>query len=315
MKRAILPIVIVLAVVATPVLAALAIWQAITIKNQAALIASLTHQQDEQRIQDESLTGKLAGLQKRNDALNSEASQLRSKLSAVPATAAPSATPKPDDSQGKGPLAAYMKMLKDPKMREMIKAQQRITMPMLYADLVKQLHLSAGDADKLYGLLSDLQMARMNDGKNGDPTADATAALKQFLGDDGYAQYESYQKSVSDHMVLNQFSQGLTGQNALSDSQRDGLMQIMSDVRAQMPSSVLDVGSNATMKEQMSAMSNEDQTNQFMQNQEQINQQVIARARSLLTTDQVTALQNYLDQMLKMEQMGIQMSKTMGGGQ
>jgi len=313
MKRALLPVFVVLAMVLTPVLAAVAIWQAYIIKNQAGQITALTHQQQEQKIEQEELTGKNASLQKRNEVLNAESKQLRSKLDAAPAVAeaTPSATPKKEN-----PLSAYMKMLKDPKMREMIKAQQRMAMPMLYSDLVKQLNLSPDDAKKLYDLLADQQMARINGDKtNGvDPAADATAALKQFLGDDGYSQYESYQKSISDHMIVNQFSQGLTGQDALTDSQRTGLLQIMSQARSEMPASVLDAGSNASMQDKMAAMSSEDQTNQLIQNQEDMNKKILAQAQGILTPSQLTSLQNQLDQTLKMMQMGIQMSKSMGGG-
>jgi len=319
MKRAI-PLLIVLL---TPVLAATSLWQYFVIRNQAAQIAALEQGKAAISAKQEHDEKAQKDLTQRNAMLAKESDTLRSKLETeeTAAAPAPSATPV---KKKESPLASYMKMLKDPKMRDMIRSQQRFAMPMLYSDLVKQLGLSAEDANKLYDLLSDEQMAQMNKGLSamGQNLDDSTqtedqakSALKDFLGADGYQQYETYQKTAADRMVLNQFSQGLSGQNALSDSQRNALLQIMSDTRAQVPSSVLDSSNNASMDQKVAAMNDPKQVDGFLQQQQKLNEQVIAKAGPILNPEQLTALKNYQAQMLKMMQMGIQMRKGMSDSQ
>jgi hypothetical protein len=316
MKRAVFSLLI-LAVVS---LAGAAIWQQQIIQQQQKQLADFQRAQAQQT----ATTAKLSALQQRNDLLAAEAKQLRSKLakeeSGTPAPVATAPEPKAEAKADKSPMAAYLKMLKDPKMREMIRSQQRMAMPMLYADFVKQLGLSADDANKLYDLLADKQLAQMNQGldamgagdsANGaDPKQaeqDATDALKQFLGDSNYAQFQDYQKTAGERMQLNQFSQSLTGQNALNDSQRQGLLQIMTAERAKAPASILASSTDGSASDKMAALSNPDTVNQFITNQENTNANILAHATGLLNPDQITALKSYQDNLIQMQKLGMQM--------
>src|SRR6185503_18441297 len=113
---------------------------------------------------------------------------------------------------GKGMGEMLGKMMKDPAMREMMREQQKAMINMMYSGLFKDLKLSPEEKDKLKELLTDSQMKNieaaqgMFGGKEGE-TEDATkqiadskkqtdAEIKALLGDERFAQYQEYQKSV-----------------------------------------------------------------------------------------------------------------------
>jgi hypothetical protein len=122
------------------------------------------------------------------------------------------------------PLAGMAKMFNDPKMKEMIKTQQKAVMgPMIdkqYAALFQQLNMTPEESAQLKTLLvnkmlaaADAGMALLDDSADANKRAELTrqmkaatdeydAQIKQFLGE-SYPAYQNYEKTVPDRMVVN----------------------------------------------------------------------------------------------------------------
>ena len=107
------------------------------------------------------------------------------------------------------PMAGLAKMMKNPGMKDMIRAQQKGQQDMMYGSLFKCLQLPEADMESFKSLLLERQMALVDssmDMMNGEATpeekkaaaktmTETTAAydaqIKALLGDDNYAVYKS----------------------------------------------------------------------------------------------------------------------------
>ena len=131
-------------------------------------------------------------------------------------------------SQGMGEMIA--KMMKDPDMREMMRGQQKAAINMMYSGLFKELNLSAEEKEKLMDTLTEAQLKQMENaqalfGQDGsgsgegptksieDSKKEMDAEIKGLLGEERFAQYEDYQKSVGERVQINQLKNHLEAQN------------------------------------------------------------------------------------------------------
>ncbi|HEY4414623.1 MAG TPA: hypothetical protein VGO57_02935 [Verrucomicrobiae bacterium] len=229
------------------------------------------------------------------------------------------------------PFAA---MFKDPKMRDMIKASQKMVMgPMIekqYAALFKQLNLTPEQSAKVKDLLQQKMLASADSGMSlMDDSLDATqradlakqnkqqaddydAQIKEYLGDDNYSAYESYQKTIPDRTAVSQFNDQLGSSAALSDDQQQQLTQAMSDARSNFKWST-DYNNKPPTDGNYASMFTEDKINQHEQEQEQFDQQFLAQAQNILTPDQLTALKEFQKQRLAMQTASMKMAAGMFG--
>jgi hypothetical protein len=177
-------------------------------------------------------------------------------------------------------------------------------------------------------LLSDRQMDMTNKGmqamgsRNGKGPDDATqelkdssanfnAKLKDMLGGDGFQQFESYEKTIGDRAMMQQYQQLFSGTaQPLEDSQRSALLQIMMDERAKMPPSPFDQ-SNKDVAGQMKALQSDQAMHDFLAQQGELNQRVYQRASEVLSPEQLSSFQKFQQQMTDMQQMGMKMGKAM----
>jgi len=227
---------------------------------------------------------------------------------------------------GKGMGDMFQKMMKDPAMKEMLRNQQKGLMKTMYGPLFKDINLPADQQAKLSDLLLDTQMSAMDSAADlfGADAANKTNALnvvserqkatedqiKGLLGDEKYAQYEDYKKTMGDRVALNQFQQQAAGtENALSDDQYKQLVQLMKDERSKNPPVIGSDSSNTA--EGLSKLMNEELLNQQFQWQEDFNQRVLERAASLLSPEQVKEWTDFQTQQLNMQKVGIKMAREM----
>jgi hypothetical protein len=233
-----------------------------------------------------------------------------------------------DGLLGKGMGDMLGKMMKDPAMREMMREQQKAMINMMYGGLFKDLKLSLEEKDKLKELLTDSQMKNieaaqgMFGGKEGvteETTKQITDAKKQtdteikaLLGDERFAQYQEYQKSMGERMQIDQFKNQLAGANMpLDDAQSAQLMQIMKDEKSVKPAPISDDQTQIPKKDSFTAENLEKQLAWM----DDYNQRVLNRAAQVLTPEQFTQYQSFRKQQDDLAKLGMQMAKQMFGGE
>jgi hypothetical protein len=206
-------------------------------------------------------------------------------------------------------------MFKDPKMKEMIKSQQKMFMgPMIdktYGALIQQLNLTPDQAASLKDLLQKKMMVGTDVGMSMlDGSLDAAqraelaqqiktetdgydAQIKQLLGDDNYATFQTYEKGTPDRMTVSQFKDQLAGSGTpLSASQEEQLVQAMTDERSSFKWTT-DYSNRNPGDANFAELFNEDHLNQFAQEKSQFDQQFLARAQQILTPEQATSFEQF----------------------
>ena len=231
------------------------------------------------------------------------------------------------------PMAGMAKMFSDPKMKEMIKTQQKTMMgPMIekqYGELFQQLNLTADQSAQLKSLLmkkllagADAGMSMMDDSLDAAKRADlakevksATDAsneeIKQFLGD-SYPAYQSYEKTVPDRTVVNQFGDQLTGDNALSPEQHAQLVQSLNEARTGFKWTT-DYTDKNSMNGDLATMFSQDKIDQFTREKEQFDQQFLGQAQKILTPAQAAQFKEFQTSQSQMQLMGMKMAAQMFG--
>jgi hypothetical protein len=239
-----------------------------------------------------------------------------------------------EDAKTNSPMHAMAAMFKDPKMREMIKSQQKAAMgPIIsqqYGDLFKQLNLSPDQASGLKDLLqkkllagADAGLSLMDDSLDASQRADLAKQMKaetddvdneikQFLGDDNYKALQSYEKTVPDRMTVNQFNNQFSGtDNALSPEQQQQLVQAMSEARNGFNWTSGLNQSNPGMNGDMAALLTDENLEKFDREREQFDQQFLQRAGQILTPAQLKAFEEFQINQRKMQEAGLKMAQTM----
>lgn len=232
------------------------------------------------------------------------------------------------------PLAA---MFKDPKMMELIKAQQKLVMgPMIeknYSALFKELKLSPEQSASLKELLqskmlagADMGMAMLDGSLDaekrkelGQKVKDDTAAydqqIKDLLGADNGKAFDAYEKTVPDRMAISQFHDQLAiSPNALGAEQEQQLIQVMNEERTSFKWTT-DYNNNNPADLDFGKMFTEERLAKFAQEKVQLDQQVLARAKQFLTPEQLTAYEQYQTQQREMQVAAMNMAAKMFGQQ
>ena len=232
------------------------------------------------------------------------------------------------------PMQGFAAMFKDPKMRDMIKSQQKTVLgPMLdkqYAALFQQLDLTPEQTVALKDLLEKKTLAGTDAGFSMlDNTLDAAqraelakqvksqtddieSQIKQFLGDANYLTLQTYEKTLPDRTTVSRFNDQLAGTaTALTSDQQQQLLQTMSDVRANFKWTATLSNPGAAANGDFAAMFTEDNINQFVQQQEQFDQQVFTRVQPILSPDQFKAFQDYTATQQQLQMAGMKMAAQM----
>jgi hypothetical protein len=240
------------------------------------------------------------------------------------------------EAKTNNPMHNMAAMFKDPKMREMMKSQQKAFMgPMIdkqYSDLFKQLNLTSEQTATLKDLMqkkmlvgADAGFSMLDDSLDASQRADITkqiksqtddfdGQIKDFLGEQNYQSYQSYEKSVPDRMSVGQFNDQFSGTpNALSGDQQNQLVQAMSNARNDFHwTSGLNQpnpGANGDMASLLAA----DNIDRFVAERTQFDDQFLARAQQILTPGQLTAFKEFQVTQRNMQVAGLKMAGQMFG--
>ena len=241
-----------------------------------------------------------------------------------------------DAAKTNNPMHSIAAMFKDPKMREMIKSQQKAVMgPMVnkqYADLMKQLNMTPEQSATFKDLVqkkmfagADVGLSMMDDSLDATQRADmqkqvksqtdeVDGEIKDFLGDQNYQAYQSYEKSVPDRMAVGQFNDQFAGTaNALSADQQSQMMQALSDARNNFKWTSGLNQQNPGANGDMASLLTSDNIDRFVAERTEFDNQFLTRAQQFLTPDQLNAYKEFQVTQRNMQVAGLKMAGQMFG--
>ncbi len=283
-------------------------------------------------------------LQEQMDVFKKESEQLRSELvkaksaslggqqAASGAATAETTKEASAGSGGKDFMRGIAKMFTDPEMKKTMRVQQMVGIRMMYGDLAKELNLAPADAEQLIEILGDRQMdlsaaamSKMdpnspNPDKDGKKVAETQKRyeeqLKAVLGEDRYKQFQSYEASVGDRFMLQQFEGQFAASGApLESAQKEKLLSLMREEHASKADPSGGSLGNPNPRQRMEqALKSDEAMNSFLADQEAFNRRVMARARDLLSADQIAAFEKVQQQQIELMKMQVKMSRQMLGG-
>jgi len=231
------------------------------------------------------------------------------------------------------PLQGIAAMFKDPEARDMIKSQQKAVIgPMIdkqYAAFFQQMNLTPDQAAQLKDLLEkkllavgDTSLSLLDGSADAAQRAELAkqiksqtdeydAQIKQLLGDDNYQAFAAYEKTTPDRMTVSQFGDQLTGSaSPLSPDQQQQLIQAMSEERNAFKWTT-DFSNRTPANGDYAAMFTDDKINQLAKEQEQLDGQILTRARQFLTPEQIAAFEQFQTTQRKMQLLGMKMAAQM----
>ncbi len=224
-----------------------------------------------------------------------------------------------DENNGFGSMIANM--LKDPEMRKAMEAQQRQMLKTMYGALYKDLKMTPEQTEQFNDIMLAQQMKAVEsagdwkplDNEQSDTVKKIKASqeetnqkLKELLGDDGFKTYNDYSTTLPDRMALDQFKNQFSDAS-LSDQQQQQLLAIMTEERKN--SGLKDM----SKPENLAQLTSDDTLNKFMEQQQAINDHVLARAGDVLTPQQLQSFGTFQTNMLAMQQVGMKMAQKMWG--
>ena len=279
--------------------------------------APLTKQLQQLRQERDEARAQLAALERENQQSRTNTQELSNSL--------PSATAIEAGAQAHTNLfAGFAKMFKDPQMKEMIRAQQKMMVGQMYGSLYKELGLSPTDEEALKKLLEDRQMALMDvglaamgeSGTDSKQTTEDTKTLKaqydkqieDLLGPQAYSAFQQYDQTVAERVQVNLFKQSLSADNALTDQQENERVEAMYQARKALPESSLLNGQTRDPSQLT-----EDGIAQALKVQEQLQKQYADSAASILTPAQLDQFTKFQQQMSAMQAASMKMASQMFG--
>ncbi|MSU45887.1 MAG: hypothetical protein EXS42_01855 [Lacunisphaera sp.] len=200
-------------------------------------------------------------------------------------------------------------ILARPEVQQLMAVQQKAALDGRYSSLFKQLNLSPADLEKFKGLLVEKQSAAMDvmaavraeglDGRENrdqirqlvqDTQTELDNTLRSTLGEAGFAQYQNYEATQPQRSVVSQLEQRLSySTTTLTASQSEQLVQILTQTAP--PSSNANRNPMAAGFVQ-AFVGRGGAINALTGGTTPISNEAITQARTVLSTQQVSALQN-----------------------
>lgn len=275
-----------------------------------------------------------------NEQLVAERRALRREMDAVqlsmpiapsrPATTELEPAPDTSSEQDTPALRGFLStMMADPEMQKFVRDQQRQLLDPLYQPLIQRLGLTEDEADAFKDFLADTQMqgaqhATALFGTSETERAEAMramtaereqseAAIREFLGEPGYAEYTQYQETLGERAQLNQFRlQNARSEHALTDDQTEWLLLVMREEKQAAASGRgQPLPGYDTDPASMQAFLSEEGVEQLLEQQAVVNQRVYERALEGLTSEQLDAFGRFQTNQMQMMRVGMNMAKAM----
>ena len=232
------------------------------------------------------------------------------------------------------PANPFAEMFKNPETRDMIKQQQKTVMSGIidknYADFFKAMNLNPEQQAAMKELLMNKTLAGVDLGMDmisGDLTPERRAELtkqmkeandainqqlKDLLGAENYSQFEAYEKSVPDRQAIDTFKSQLGADAQLTATQEEQLRQALSAERQDFKFTT-DFGNQQDYSEDMFTRFTEERINLYVQEQERLNQKLLARAQAILSPTQYETYAKALKSQQETITMSMKMAASMFG--
>ncbi len=234
------------------------------------------------------------------------------------------------------PANPFAEMFKNPEMRDMIKNQQKAVMGTMvdknYAEFFKSMNMTPEQTAAMKELIlnkmlggAELGMELMGGEMDAEKRAallkqmkDNTEALdnqiKELLGAENYSLYEAYEKTIPDRQAIDALKTQLSENTRLSSAQEEQLREALSSERLSFKFTT-DFNDQNNVSEDMFSRFTEDKLNVFFQEQEQLNQRYLDRAKTILSADQYTVYQKSIVAQQEMIKATMKMAASMFGNQ
>ena len=227
-------------------------------------------------------------------------------------------------------MSALAGMMKNPYMKETMKAQQKMMVEKMYGDLLKSLtNLTDEQKKQFHEMLVERQQFMAEAGiammggtpeekkKAMDLMKDAKAGYEQVVNDLFGAEtaetFKQYEDRMPEHTSLSMFKGSLPAADAMSAQQESDLVAALYQERKNMPADSL-MNKQRGQVPDPSQMT-EEKIAQSLQQMEQLQQRSLARAEAILTPTQLEQFKQYQKHMAEMQTMGLKMAAQMFGQQ
>ena len=253
--------------------------------------------------------------------------------SAVPAEeVVPLETEEPEESSSRRMMRSLSKMMDNPAMNKMMAASQRGALDVMYEDLAVQLQLDGEEKEHFMELLLarqmnivDVSMKMMAGNLSKEEQAALSVDLKEttelmkeemeyFLNSaDDVAEWEFYEKTMGDRMMLSQMEQSLGDSDAaLSDQTYRQLLEAMHEEKTTFDfSSNLNDDENLDMSPERFGPEN---IKNYANDLKALNEKVASRAQAILTPEQFAAFMESLTASTELQISQLEMAGQMFGG-
>ncbi len=307
-------------------------WEHLERTRLAGEVAELVKERDTLAKTARLKTGLLAGMEVKGDGPTGLTDKLKDlgipleeedKESAKPKGKAPGEK----DTAAAGALSEMMKMMRDPAMRDVLRAQTGAQLDMQYRDLFDNLDLDEGKREKVMELLKERLSAQMDIGfKATDKeltaeqrkeaaaamektTAELNGKLKEALGDD-YGKFERFEKSAPEREQLKLLNSMLKDKGlVLDEATETKLMDAMYNERQAFK---FEADFSDASKLEPDAVSREQMDRYLAQNAE-LQQKIQQRAKEILSAEQQELFVKSQENQQQMMQLGLEMFRKMSG--
>jgi len=291
-----------------------------TVANLRLTVSELESRLDEQEKRSSNLKDRLHDTRAKAVAKADEAAQLQEELTRSAATNAKPANP-------------VAEMFKNPEMKELIKTQQKAVFSGMidknYRALFTGWQLapeqSAGLKDLIVkkslvdaGIGMAMISSEMDASKRAEMLQQAKTEkegidgeIKQFLGDEAFGQFQAYEKTIPERMAIGTFKdQQAAGAAALNAEQEAQLVQALTEERQNFKFTT-DFYDQSRLKGDLAAYFTQENIDRFQQEKEQLDQQYLARARDILSAEQIGPFEKFLSSQRELQKTGMKMGMKM----
>lgn len=184
--------------------------------------------------------------------------------------------------------------------RNVLRMNMRAGNRRLYEDVEERLGLTKEQATQLIELLTDQQLARMDQFRRGgqgpgrgmQPSPQDLAAISSVIGADRMALFQDYQKTLPARQEVQTITRQLEGADlALSEDQRDRMIAALTEERERVPAPVFD-----------ESTSREDYAASMEEWQKDYRERSASRARGILDSKQYKSYDQYQKWVAEMQQ-------------
>lgn len=211
--------------------------------------------------------------------------------------------------------------LEDPQMKESFRQFEIVRLQQVYGDFLRDGNLTPKQSTQFLDLAFAQGERDMEDGMrflSGDQEAgespltkaELDREMRALLGDDAFEKFDAYDKTTTERLAVAEVREGLSRTSAPLEEERvDNLLQIMLEERERTPLTAFDPRVSGTSRDKFLAVAQGDNAEQFYRAQAELNQRILGRAGTILSSDQYEALESRLNQYLEVQKISIEMAR------